>query len=284
MKEEKQSRQCSRFAITRREMLQTLSTAVICGLAFTCRVNSSLPTENVMGEDNQSKKDSGSYDKGELYARLSNGKKSTAKTGLYSLSIEKNRAALIYVPRAYQSEKPSAFVLMLHGAGGNAEHGIGLLRHLADEMGIIIAAPQSQKSTWDVIVSDYGTDVDFIDRMLEYIFKHYAVDQKRLAVGGFSDGASYALSLGITNGQLFSHIIAFSPGFMAPTKQTGKPRIYISHGTEDRVLPIERCSRRLVPELKRGGYEVLYREFNGRHTIPPDISHESAQWLTGTHK
>lgn len=35
---------------------------------------------------------------------------------------------------------------------------------------------------------------------------------------GFSDGASYALSLGLPNGNLFSHIVAFSPGFMrAPT-------------------------------------------------------------------
>ncbi len=31
---------------------------------------------------------------------------------------------------------------------------------------------------------------------------------------GFSDGASYALSLGVPNGDLFTHIVAFSPGFM----------------------------------------------------------------------
>ncbi|MDQ3799711.1 MAG: phospholipase [Acidobacteriota bacterium] len=232
-----------------------------------------------MSDNKQPAKETRSYGEGELYSRPSNAVKSAARHGLHSLPLEKNREVLIYVPQSYRPEKPSAFALMLHGAGGNAEHGINLLRHLADETGIIIAAPKSQRATWDVIVSDYGVDVGFIDRALEYCFERYAVDSSRLAVGGFSDGASYALSLGITNGRLFSHIIAFSPGFMVSARQSGEPRIYISHGTEDRVLPIDRCSRRLAPQLKRAGYEVIYREFNGPHTIPPDIASESAQWL-----
>jgi phospholipase/carboxylesterase len=35
-----------------------------------------------------------------------------------------------------------------------------------------------------------------------------------VALGGFSDGASYALSLDLTNGDLFASLIAFSPGFI----------------------------------------------------------------------
>jgi phospholipase/carboxylesterase len=81
----------------------------------------------------------------------------------------------------------------------------------------------------------------------------------RLAIGGFSDGASYALSLGISNGDLFTHVLAFSPGFMAPAGRTGSPHIFVSHG----VLPIDRCSRKIVPDLERGGCNVLYWEFDG---------------------
>jgi predicted esterase len=62
----------------------------------------------------------------------------------------------------------------------------------------------------------YGPDVDFINRSLQYVFDRYTVDPARLGIAGFSDGASYALSLGLPNGDLFSHIIAFSPGFMRP--------------------------------------------------------------------
>ena len=104
-----------------------------------------------------------------------------------------------------------------------------------------------------------------------------------MAVGGFSDGASYALSLGITNGDLFTHVMAFSPGFMAPAGQMGSPRIFVSHGTRDGVLPIDRCSRRIVPELEHGGYDVRYREFAGGHTISNEIALEAVGWFTGQH-
>jgi predicted esterase len=171
-------------------------------------------------------------------------------------------------------------VLLLHGAGGSAQHGISLLQPLADAANLILVAPDSRGSTWDVIMSDYGPDVTYIEQALSQTFSRYAIDPERVAVGGFSDGASYALSLGITNGDLFSHVIAFSPGFMAPTRQQGKPNIYVSHGTRDEVLPIDRCSRRIVPQLQRLGYAVNYHEFDGPHTVPPDIAQEAVDWLT----
>jgi predicted esterase len=232
-----------------------------------------------MTENRLQIKDSKGSKKGRLQTRPSTPIKESAEPGQYQLQLAQKRDALLYVPKDYKPENPAALALMLHGAGGNAEHGMILLQHFADDANIILLAPASQHATWDVIADKYGVDVEFIDLALEYTFERFAVDNSRLAVGGFSDGASYALSLGLINGDLFSHIIAFSPGFMAPTEQTGKPHIYISHGTDDRVLPIERCSRRIVPQLKRSGYEVLYREFNGPHTIPPDIARESVQWF-----
>jgi phospholipase/carboxylesterase len=119
-----------------------------------------------------------------------------------------------------------------------------------------------------------------IDRALEQTFSCYAIDPERLAIGGFSDGASYALSLGISNGDLFTHVLAFSPGFVAPAGRPGSPRIFVSHGVRDGVLPIDRCSRRIVPELERGGYDVLFREFDGGHTLPPEIASEAVGWFT----
>jgi phospholipase/carboxylesterase len=74
--------------------------------------------------------------------------------------------------------------------------------------------------------------------------------------------------------------IEFSPGFVAPARHSGSPRIFVSHGTRDGVLPIGRFSRRIVPELKRGGYDVLYRKFDGGHTILPEIASEAVGWFT----
>ena len=110
-----------------------------------------------------------------------------------------------------------------------------------------------------------------LDRALELVFNTYRIDPGRIAVAGFSDGASYALSVGIANGDLFTDILAFSPGFMAPQKVAGQPRIFVSHGRQDGVLPIDRCSRRIVPQLSQAGYAVNYREFDGGHVVPPEV-------------
>jgi predicted esterase len=220
---------------------------------------------------------------GRLTARpLSTGHTTVQAHGLQSLDLDHKRDALLFVPSTYRPDEPLPLVVSLHGAGGNAEHGLGLLQEQAEKRGFLLLSPPSRQRTWDVIMGDYGPDVLFIDHALQLVFERYAVDKQHLAIGGFSDGASYALSLGIANGDLFTHVIAFSPGFMAPATQEGKAGFYISHGTHDKVLPIERCSRKIVPQLQRAGYAVQYHEFNGPHTVPPAIAHEAVDWWQGT--
>lgn len=121
-----------------------------------------------------------------------------------------------------------------------------------------------------------------INRALERIFTIVSVDPRRIAVGGFSVGASYALALGLANGDLFSNVVAFSPGFAPPVPRIGKPRAFISHGDADSGLPIDRTSRRVVPALRAEGCDVTYREFQGPHTVPPPIVQEAVDWLDWT--
>lgn len=204
-----------------------------------------------------------------------------APAGLQPLGLGTGRDGLLYVPPSYRSEQPAPLALMLHGAGGNAEGGLAPLQRLADDAGLILLSPASRRQTWDVIAGGYGLDVAFIDRALEQTFERYAVDPAHVAVGGFSDGASYALSVGITNGDLFTHVVAFSPGFSAPASQVGSPRLFLSHGTRDEVLPIDACSRRIVREVRSAGYDVTYEEFDGPHTVPPEIAREALGWFLG---
>ena len=162
---------------------------------------------------------------------------------------------------------------MLHGAGGTAEAGLRLLLPYADENALLLYAPQSAGSTWDVILGRYGPDVDRIQAALPRL------TGPPLAIGGFSDGASYALSLALTNGDLFDSVIAFSPGFAAPIETRGSPRFFISHGRTDRILPIERCGSRLARALRATGYDVEYQEFDGGHEIPPEVTVAALDWL-----
>jgi phospholipase/carboxylesterase len=199
--------------------------------------------------------------------------------GLERLQVDGGPAGLLYVPVRVRPELPAPLVLVLHGAGAAAQHGLELLLGQADDAGLVLLAPSSHGKTWDLVLGGYGPDVEWIDRALAEVFQRLPVDPSRLAVGGFSDGASYAISLGLTNGDLFSHILAFSPGFAAPARHRGRPRLFLSHGTRDRVLPIDACSRRLVPELRQAGYAVRYREFQGGHALPAAVARDAVAWF-----
>lgn len=105
-------------------------------------------------------------------------------------------------------------------------------------------------------------------------------DPRKIAVCGFSDGASYAIGLGISNGGLLGAVIAFSPGFVPPgVQRAGRPRILISHGRRDQILPFENTSGEMVPLLKQAGYSVTFREFDGPHTVPPEVARGAMEWF-----
>lgn len=182
----------------------------------------------------------------------------------------------MYVPPGADRES-LRLVVMLHGAGGVARSALNILREEADRHRLLLLAPKSIAATWDVIAGGYGPDVRNLDRLLTEVAAVYPL--RGYTVGGFSDGASYALSLGLANGDVFDSVVAFSPGFEAAELANGRPRVFVSHGTEDRVLPIDRCSRRIVPALKRAGYEVSYHEFGGGHAVPVAMQRRAVGWL-----
>jgi phospholipase/carboxylesterase len=190
--------------------------------------------------------------------------------GIHALGLAPGRDGLLYVPSTYSPSRPPPLVLMLHGAGANARGGIDPFLAFADDAGLLLLAPDSRATTWDVILDDYRGDVEFIDRALGHIFDRFEVDANRMAIEGFSDGASYALSLGLSNGELYTHVFAFSPGFAVPARTQGSPEIFITHGIQDRVLPIGSTSRRFVPALQRR-YDIRYEEFDGGHEIPVEF-------------
>jgi len=197
----------------------------------------------------------------------------TLPRGLLPQNEPGGKQALLYVPQSAMEHGSAPLVVMLHGAGGTARHSLDLVRGHADEQGFILLMPSSEAQSWDVIsLREYGRDVSQIDALLERIFSDYPIDPSRVAAAGFSDGASYALSLGLMNGDLFSHVIAFSPGFMAPLQLRGEPSIFISHGVEDAVLPIERCSRAIAHQLRGAGRDLDYVEFADGHVVPASIA------------
>jgi predicted esterase len=203
----------------------------------------------------------------------------TARTGRFDVeALPGTPPAAVYVP-PFDEGEPLRLVVSLHGAGGTAASGLGLLRKDADRRRLLLLAPKSTARSWDVIRGGFGPDVRNVDHLLAGIAASYPV--RGLTIAGFSDGATYALSLGLTNGDLFDSVLAFSPGFNAAKVARGRPGVFVSHGTDDEVLRIDRCSRRVVPVLRRRGYDVTYFEFGGGHWLPVAVRREAMKFIDG---
>ena len=193
------------------------------------------------------------------------------------LGLATGRDGVLYVPETAGPAAP--LLVFLHGATGTGRAHLRAVLAAVDRYGVILVAPDSRGPTWDLIVERrFGPDVAFLDRVLDAVVDRVDADTGRLAIGGVSDGASYALSIGLTNGDVLGTVLAFSPGFLVAPNPTGEPRIFVSHGRSDPILPIDACSRSFVPSMRDAGYEVNFREFEGGHTVPPAISDAAVRW------
>ena len=201
------------------------------------------------------------------------------RPGARKVDAGPGREVLLHVPSGLEEGPPARLVLVLHGAGGDARGGLAPLLPLARAHRLLLLAPASRGSTWDGVVGGWGPDVRRIDDALAAVLRSVPVAGGGLAISGFSDGASYALSLGLANADLFTRIVAFSPGFVVPVRPIGTPSVWISHGRDDTVLPIDRTTRRIVPQLRAAGVPVEVREFDGPHAVPREIAEEGARRL-----
>jgi phospholipase/carboxylesterase len=201
------------------------------------------------------------------------------RPGAQDLKLGDSRDGLVYVPKGYAHGVPTPLIVMLHGAGGTSQS-VAYTFPLADEFGVIILGVDSRdESTWDLLLHGYGPDVEFIGAALRQTRARFTVDPQRMVLGGHSDGASYSLSLGLGTGDVFTRIMAFSPGMMRPAEVRGKPKIFISHGASDPIMPPDATSRQFVPRLKGLGYDVTYREYEGRHAVPAAVVREAFEWF-----
>lgn len=201
------------------------------------------------------------------------------ETGLQPLNLGTDREEILYLPAGYRPVRPAPLILILQAAGEIGQGALAPLLPLADRLGLILVAPDAGMQPGNGLRAACEPDVAVLELAIDAVFSSYTIDPSRVAVAGVCDAASHALSLGLERGDLFTHIIAFSPGFMAPAMIRGKPHIFISHEAHDRS-PNYVCRHGIVPSLRRAGYDVEYQQFTGPHTVPEAIAARAAEWLT----
>lgn len=195
----------------------------------------------------------------------------------------------VYLPRSYDPAHPAPMAVLLHGSGDRGRTMIEAFADLAEQHGVILLAIDSEAYSWDIMVKGarlrntthipkWGDDVGRIDQALARAFDLYAVDPKRIALIGFSDGAGYGLSLGANNADLFPTVIAFAPGLLTRVDGNGRGRVFIAHGEQDRTLPVGPSRDIFAPALKQLSFGVTLRLFQGRHEMPETIRAEAFAW------
>lgn len=202
-----------------------------------------------------------------------------AAAGEHPLALARGRDGILYVPETPSPAAPRPLLVLLHHDGGRAQSWIRVAREPAEALGVVLLVPESRRSAWDVGPSTIDADIHFIDRAIAEASQRVRIDPRCVAIGGFAMGASLALTIGLANGDLFTSVLAFSPGFYAETEPVGRPRIFLAHGTADPVHPVLFSARPLVAGLRKQRYQVTTVEFEGGHELPPDILAQAMEWM-----
>ena len=179
-------------------------------------------------------------------------------------------SAFAYVPSTITG--PAPLIVVLHGAGGDARYFLDQFKHEADQRGAILLSVHSSGRTWaQRKPKDDEADVANIKAAIAELTAKAPIDEGRTTVMGFSDGASYALSIGMAYPGLFRTIVAFSPGYaFAPSNIDTEQRIFIAHSRRDPILPAVNV-RYMIKGLEGAGYSPEVHWFNGGHEIDPQL-------------
>ena len=191
--------------------------------------------------------------------------------GRHDLGIAAERDAVLVVPEGLAPGAPVPLMVLFHGGGGSAAKILPMMEGHAQRHRFLLQVPQSVFPTWDIVIAGNGPDREHVETAHAAVATHFSFDPGRIAFAGHSDGGSYALSLGLTNGHFVTHVIASSAGFMSVHRQQGAPRVFISHGVHDEQIPIARSARVHAALLKDAGYDVTTMEYNGPHAWQPPV-------------
>lgn len=174
------------------------------------------------------------------------------KKGNIEGSIEvdgRERTYLMYVPAAYDADRPWPLVIVLHGEGANARNAQRMTGFSAeaDKKAFLVVYPNGtgplpdRQLTWNAgnccgyALERNIDDVAFIRALIEKLEKDYNIDRKAVYATGISNGGMLAYKLAC---ELSGTIAAIGPVAGAMNVDTCMPMEPVSviafHGTEDK--------------------------------------------------
>ncbi|RLE94858.1 MAG: hypothetical protein DRN04_02085 [Thermoprotei archaeon] len=183
----------------------------------------------------------------------------------------------VYLPESYSSERKYPLIIGLHGFKGS-----WYVSAYAEREWCIIVAPSARG---EIPYREIGS-VDVFE-VLREVKKKYSVSSKQVYLTGHSMGGYGTWLIGLRYPHLFAAIAPLSssgeiryidkiPGAFRKLYESYNPvnfienalnlPVFISHGSEDKIVPVE-ASRKMYSLLRKLGYQVVYEEIPGKgHT------------------
>lgn len=121
-------------------------------------------------------------------------------------------------------------------------------------------------------------------RLVDAVKERFAVDDRRLVLGGFSQGAMLALDLALHREAPPGAVVLLSGTLIAEAewqprlaRLAGVP-VFQAHGEGDMLLPYA-VAEVLRDRLRDAGADLAWHAFAGGHEIPPAVLAALAGWL-----
>jgi len=195
-------------------------------------------------------------------------------------------------------------VIGLHGLGDNAENFVSLFRKRGIEGRFLFAVPdapypfpagsrgvgfnwhlQPPKGKSAVGLRAHAMNVQFVLEVLEAVKRNYLVDERKVFLMGFSQGAGMTISVGLTRPDRFRGLIPIGgwsqPGEHSEASLTAAAkhtRFLVCHSPEDRVVPFGNAGK-TVKFLSDAGISNDLVEYAGGHTLPKDVLEKVVAWI-----
>ena len=204
---------------------------------------------------------------------------------------------LVREPKISSNKPPVIF--LLHGIGSNEEDLFTFAEFLPDKFLVVsLRAPfpygTNQYAWYQMVFTDGKTIIDKKQAsksrniLLQFISQfqlEHMYDESQVYLGGFSQGAIMAYSLGLTRPDLIKGIAVMSgrmleeiTSFIASDEKLKSLQVFISHGTNDTVLSVQ-YAREGLEYMKTRGLNPAYKEYDEGHTINREMQADLISWL-----
>ena len=208
----------------------------------------------------------------------------TSPTGHVEVESGSSRAVLL-TPARIEPGRSYPLVTVFHGAGRQDEMLVKACRGEPDAREALFLIPRSVEPTWDLIAGGEGqSDLDFLEYAWDLIYRRYPIDPSRQVLVGYSDGASYALSLALSNPGFFDAALCWAAGFAmmdrgAVGDDDKRTRFYLEYGTADPLFPFDQVAVPMRENLEKAGYRVEFSvDEGGRHWPSGSFQREALDW------